>query len=472
MNKKSKIALRLQNLVFYILFLTMIGLLAWLGKTYHKGYDLTHNQLNSLNESTQKLLRNLKQPLKFVAFVPDDATVHSGLKKFVEKYRKVKKDTTLEFVNPDLDPQRAKQEGIEYSGQLLIKLGDKSEAINSVDEQLIVNVLQRLSREKKRLVIFIEGHGERDPFDDKSSGMSKFVSKMQKQGFKIQPHNLLRTQSIPQNTSFVVIAAPNKDYLDGEVKILSDYIKKGGNLLWLNEPGGIFSLDDLEQQLGLEIQEGTLLDANTALQNMLGIKHPAVIAIIDYSDSKLTTDLTTHTLFPFATAIEKTEENEESNENKDEAGDQSSDKSATKNAWKYQPLLTTLPTSWLEFGDIQGNVKYDDETDKPGPLDIAQALTRPKADSKKQQRVFVIGDSNFMLNSFIGQGSNLELASNIFNWLGEDDELLSIKPVTAPDSTLNLPGWALYGSALFFLLILPIGLLLFGFIRWIRRRKR
>jgi len=453
MNKKAQFALRLQNIIFYILFLIIIGLLAWLGKTYHKAYDLTRNQQNSLHSSTQKLLANLKQPLKFIAYVPDDATVHSGLKKLISKYQKVKKDTDLEFVNPELDPKRAQKDGIEYSGQLLIKLGNKSEIVTTVEEQAIVNVLQRLSREKSRRVIFIEGHGERSPFDDKTSGLSKFTKIMENKGFKFQPHNLLRTQSIPKETSFVVIAAPNKDFIQGEVKILKEYLEKGGNLLWLTEPGELFGLDDLEQQLGLEIQEGTLVDANQALQDMLGIKHPAVIAIIDYGESALTKDLTTHTLFPFATAIVK-------------------DESITDSTWKYQPLLTTLPTSWLEAGDLQGNVKYDDETDRPGPLDIAQALTRKKPDAKKQQRVLVVGDSNFLLNSFIGQGSNLELASNIFNWLGDDDELLSISKITAADSHLDLAGWELYGSALYFLLILPIGLVLIGTIRWIRRRKR
>ena len=84
----------------------------------------------------------------------------------------------------------------------------------------------------------------------------------------------------------------------------------------------------------------------------------------------------------------------------------------------------------------------------------------------------MVGDSDFMLNSFIGQGSNLELASNIFNWLGEDDELLSIQATVPQDTKLELEGWALYGSAVFFLLVLPISLILIGTVRWLRRRKR
>jgi len=40
MNKHSQQLLRIQNVVFMILFLAVIGLLAWLGKTYHKDFDL------------------------------------------------------------------------------------------------------------------------------------------------------------------------------------------------------------------------------------------------------------------------------------------------------------------------------------------------------------------------------------------------------------------------------------------------
>ena len=94
MNKKAQFALRLQNIIFYILFLTIIGLLAWLGKTYHKNYDFTQGQKNSLHKSTQKLLAKLKQPLKLIAYIPDDATVHSALKGLVDKYRAIKTHTT------------------------------------------------------------------------------------------------------------------------------------------------------------------------------------------------------------------------------------------------------------------------------------------------------------------------------------------------------------------------------------------
>jgi ABC-type uncharacterized transport system involved in gliding motility auxiliary subunit len=435
-------------------------LLAWLGKTYHKDFDLSLKQQNSLHASTQKFLMKLDKPLKLTAYVPDDATVHTGLKKIVAKYKKYKANTELEFVNPELSPKRAKDDGIQYSGQLKITLGDRSETVNSADEQTFVNVLQRISRDKPRLALFIEGHGERSILSEKSSGLSQFVGALEKQGFSFQPHNLIRTQSIPDGVSFVVIATPQKDFLEDEVKIIQEYIKKGGNLLWLHDPGSINGLDALEQQLGLVVHEGTIVDANQALQKMLGIKHPAVIAVIDYGDSEMTKDLSAHVLFPFPTAIVRDDEVKDS-------------------GWQYQPILTTLPTSWLESGDIEGSVKFDADADKQGPLAIGMVLTQSKSkessDSKlntPEQRVLVLGDGDFLANNFIGQGSNLDLAKNMFNWLGSDDELLSIKAIKAPDAELKMPGWALFGSGLFFLILLPAGLVFIGTIRWLKRRRK
>ncbi len=100
----------------------------------------------------------------------------------------------MEFVNPDLDPERAKQDGIEHAGQLAIHLGERSEVMDSASEETIGNAIQRMSRGGERLVVFLEGHGERNPLADESTGMSQLVANLQRNGFKIQPHNLVRTQ--------------------------------------------------------------------------------------------------------------------------------------------------------------------------------------------------------------------------------------------------------------------------------------
>lgn len=468
MSKNTHRWIGLQNSIFYVLFIAVVVLLGFVGQRFYWQADWTQGSRNSLSTPTQTLLKGLDKPLKFIAYIPDDPALQLQLNKLVTKYQRVKADTTMEFVNPDLDPARAKQDGIQYAGQLAIHLGERSEVVESTAEQTILHALQRMSRGGERLVVFLEGHGERQPLASESTGMSKLVETLQRHGFQIQPHNLVRTQAIPQNASFAVIAAPQQDWLPGEVALLKRYVEQGGNLLWLQDPGGLHGLEALEALLGLQIHDGTVIDANEALQALLGINHPAVIPVVDYGKSPIVQKLgNVQTLFPFATMVAR--------------DSQASEKSGAL-VWKVDEFLNTLPTSWLETsGILEGNVVFDEASnDQPGPLPIGVSLVRElesKSDavterSRSEQRVVVIGDSDFMLNSFVGHGANLDLATQVFNWLSSDDKLLDVPVMRASDTQLDLSETAGYVIGLFFLLVLPVGLIASGTWIWWRRRKR
>lgn len=470
MTKGLHRSMGVQNAIFYILLFAVIGLLAFLSREFHFQSDWTYGSRNSLTTATRSLLEKTDQPLKFVAYVPEDVALQEQLRKLVGKYQRVKPDIQLEFVNPDLDPVRAKQDGIQYAGQMSIHLGERSEVIEQTTESVIANAIQRMSRGAERLVVFLEGHEERDPLSDNSSGLSQFLSTLERSGFKVQPHNLVRTQSIPQNARFLVIASPQKDLLPGEVEVIKNYIEQGGNLLWLQDPGGLHGLKPLADTLGLKISEGTVLDANEQLHAVLGVTHPAIVPVVDYGNSPIAEKFTgSQSLFPFSTMVER---------------NPVEDKSAL--AWNAQELLTTLPNSWLETDKVDGAVTYEEEKgDVLGPISLGFTLTRlleqpegaiatevANAKQERQQRVVVIGDSDFLINSFIGQGVNLDLATNIFNWLSADDNLLNIQVNNAPDTNFTMGETSSFVLASFFLLILPLSLMLLGTVIWLRRRRR
>ena len=461
MNSKLSRLLRLQNVLFYILFIIIIGLLAYLSQQTKFTLDWTYNNRNSLSKPTQTLLKNIQNPIKFSFYLPDRADLKQDLTKLVAKYQRINPAIQLEFINPDLNPERAKQDGVQQAGQLALHVGDRLELLDSViDEQVLVNAIQRMSRGHERLVVFLEGHAERDALSESAKGMSKLVASLESKGFKIQPHNMLRTGSIPENASFVVLAAPQQDFTPAEVDILKNYVSKGGNLLWLQDPGGLHGLQALAQQLGINIAEGTLIDADLQLQASFGIGHPAGVPVIDYGQTPVTHNLAGQkTLFPFATSI--TEAN-----------------TTDHNPWQRQVLLTTLPTSWLETsGVLTGSVKYDEGSgDQAGPLNVGMSVTRTlenKANHPAQeQRVAIIGDSDFMTNNYIGYGANLTLATNLFNWLGRDDNLVEVPLNRAPDTEVDLSQTALITIALLFLLVIPLGLIVTGLaIWWIRKRR-
>jgi len=441
------------QIIFYCSVLGLAGLIAWFSTRQFKITDVTYGQRNTLTTQTQSLLKSIDKPINFVAYLSDDKVkLHAGMKKLVTKYQQFKPDTTLEIIDPNLNPDRAKQDQVVAEGRVIIQLGEHTEKLSSVDESTIANTLQRMLRNAVPRVIMLEGHKERDVFDESGSGLSKLRARLADRGFRLQPHSILKTQSLPKDSSFIVIAAPLQPYLETEAKVISDYIKAGGNLLWLTEPRTLAGLDSIKEQLGLNIPEGTLLGNNPKLQEMLGIKHPAVMPVIRYNHPLLK-DMTTPVLLPFATAIEQ-------------------DLNITTN-WQYAPLLSTEEQTWLEVGELNGAVTRDFTTgDLPGPMSLAMTMTRPVAD--KEQRIVVVGDSDFMLNQFIGaaNGGNLTLANKIFDWLSNSDQLLSIEQPRAPDTKLEMPGNSLTVLSIVFLIALPLLLLLIGGLRWWIRQRR
>lgn len=452
-NKSSATAHTLGQLFFYGLLISIVAMLAWLSTRYTATTDLSYGQRNTLTPATQSLLQSIEQPLTFSAYLSNDKTkLHEGMKKLVAKYQKFKADTTLEIIDPNLNPERAKADQVVAEGRVILRLGEHSEKLSAVDENTVANTLQRMIRKTIPRVIVLEGHQERSVFDEGSSGMSKLRERLSERGFRLQPHNILKTQSIPQQSSFVMIASPLKAFLPTEVETLKAHIASGGNLLWLTEPNTLGGLEALKDDLGLSILDGTLLDANQKLQEMLGIKHPAVMPVIQFEHALLK-DMTSPALLPFATVIEQNTD--------------------TTTNWTYAPLLVSGETSWLETGALSGQVNPDyTQGDLPGPLSIAMSLTRDFGE--QQQRILVIGDSDFLLNQFIGAagGGNLALANKLFDWLSNGDQLLKIKVSRAPDTILAMPGNSLTYLAILFLVGIPALLILIGTGRWWIRKRR
>ena len=453
LKRPSSIGRHINQLIFYALLVAPVGLAAWLSTRTMQVVDITYGQRNTLTQPTQQLLKSIKEPLNFVAYLSDDKVkLHAGMNKLIAKYQQFKPDTTLEIIDPNLNPERAKNDQILSEGRVILQLGDRSEKLSAVDENTIANTLQRMARNAVPRVIALEGHQERSLFDDGNSGLSKVKQRLSDRGFRLQPHNILKTQSIPKDSSFVLIAAPLKPYLETEAAVIIDHIKSGGNVLWLTEPSTMAGLAPLSDHLGLSILAGTMLNNNPKLQEMLGIKHPAVMPIIRYSHPLLK-DIRTPVLLPFATAVEANPK--------------------IKTDWQYTPLLITEDQSWLEVGKISGEITRDFTSgDLPGPMSLGMSLTRKFDD--KDQRIVVIGDSDFMLNQFIGAsgGANLTLSNKLFDWLSNSDKLLAIKPARAPDTELNMPGNSLNILAILFLIALPALLIVVGCLHWWIRRRR
>ncbi len=440
--KKTHLQLRFQNIIFILLFLIFMAMLAWLGQRYNVSIDLTENNRNTLSPASVELLKKIDGPISITSFVGKSEKI----KKFIRRYQHYKKDITLTFIDPDIEPQLARENGVRVKGELVLRYGDRRENLQVLTEQVMSNILQRLARSAERYIVFLEGHGERSPRGRANYDVSDWATQLQARGLNTQTINLGVTQKIPSNAAVLVIAAPQVDLLPGEMSIISRYLAKGGNLLWLSDPGELHGLGVLAEQLGIEFLPGMIVDPTT---QRLGLDDPRITVIAEYGTQAVTNNFANLTLFPQASAIDLVEGSE----------------------WQAEPFLVTAADSWSETGPLQGELALDAGEDVPGPLTLGVSLTRSQStDTPQEQRIIVIGDGDFLSNQYLGNAGNQDLGLNLINWLSRDDVFLDIPVKTATDLSLDLsPATAGFIGLVF--ILLPIALLIIGFLIWRRRRR-
>ena len=442
----------LGSILFHVLLLMAAGLIAWLGYRYSLEWDWSSGNRNSLSATSQRLLGRLEGPLTFTAYVRRNQLLRREVRELAARYQRFKPDIELIFVNPELEPDRARELGITQPIELDVSYADRQERLKHLSEETLSNAILRISQRRTHWIVTVEGHGERSLLGHGNHDLGLFGKELGRQGFRIQPLNLSKVALVPDNTGVLVIAGPRNPLEQDDMDSIKAYLSGGGNLLWLADPGDPKKLPGLAALLGIRLLPGVVVDANVS---SLGLDDPAFAVIARYPDHPLTRGLKSISLFPRALALEVKD----------------------PGAWRITPVLRTLEQSWNETGPIRGELSVDPNRDeKAGPLTIALALSRTLAATgadagQREQRVVVVGDGDFLSNAYLANGGNLDLGLNMLRWLTEEDDHLDVPVRSAPDRTLDLSSTATAMIGLGFLLVSPSLLVGTGlYIRWRRRR--
>ncbi len=436
----------LQNGVFVVLLIALAALIAFVAREYRAEYDLTQNARNTISRQTRDVLAKLGGPVKVTVFatrqdVRGDA--RKQVQDFLAPYQRIKPDLAVTFVDPREEPKLAQAAGIRVNGESVIEYNQKSEHLTEYNEQSLVNSLMRLARSGERLVMTLEGHGERGLNGAANHDLGEFGKQLAAKGFKTNNLNLAIAQQVPANASMLLIASPQVDLQPAEVQKIKQYVEKGGNLLWLIDPEPLRGMQPVAELLGLVLGPGTVVDPDAAQLKA----SPTVAIAASYGRHAITDSFRLNTIFPFARLIGVTE-----------GGD-----------WRVARLIEVAPRGWVEMGKLDGPIAFDKARDVPGPVNIAVALERNV--KERAQRVVVVGNGHFLSNQFLGNGGNLDLGVNLINWLAGDDALITLQPRRSLDSGLELGRGAQYLILFGFLIFLPLAFVSTGVVIWWRRRK-
>ena len=455
-NRKLRLQLLMQNSFFVLLFLALIGLIGAVTREFSVSRDVTQGGRNTLTEGSINVLKQMKLPVHITVYASkDDTSKKEQYRKkysdFVGRYQRSKPDITLEFIDPAEQPKLAQDAGIKADGEFVVEYAKHTEhIIPPFVEQDMTNVLVRLSRTNKRPVMYLDGHGERSLIGVKNHDIGEFGKQLEKRGFKFANPDLMIAQAVPMNGAMLIIASPQIDLNEIEVKKIRDYLNAGGNLLWLLDDNNLHGLEPIAEHLGLTVNPGMVVDLSSA---QFGADAKVAFANV-YGEHAITKNFMLRTLFPEARKVDAQDSYE--------------------NGWQVTHLIEVAPNGWLEKGKIDGKESYDEKQDERGPINIAVAIERIYG--KKGQRIVVVGNGNFLANTFIANGGNLDLGLNIVNWLAGDDSLITIQPKPLKDVNMIIPdtnsgrilAWFVFNGFQYFV---PLIFVIAGMVIWWRRRK-
>jgi len=424
--------------------------LLWISHRHDSSVDVSAEARHTLTATSVATARAITEPVSILAVLGPNTQQREAIRILVDRYREIKSDISLEFINPETNPAKARELEVDSGGELILQLADREARLQSVSERTFTQALHKLSRKSDRSIAFVTGHGERDINKQTNTDYAYVAASLARQGLDAQPLSLVSVPRIPDNIDTLVIAAPVQKFFPGEVASVLDYLSRGGNLLWQIEGGEFAGLKALALELGIDLLDGVVIDASS---QAYGADSPTFAVIDSYSQHPINAGLNSPVLLPESRALNLTPL----------AGQ------------VMTPLLQTGADSWTETGPIEGAVKFDPgTTEQQGPLVLAATIERQRTasiDGDNTQRIAIFGDADIFASTWIGNGANREYAERLFNWLAAGESQIEFTTPQPQDrlERLNQRQTLIIGAG--FLLILPSIFLLLGLWLWHRHKR-
>lgn len=444
-----------------LLILIVLGILVVIElfskERFHIQWDTTKNRRYSLAPQTKKVLEGLKEPVRIYAFYQEADPARASAEDLLNLYRiSSGKKIEWEFVDPDRYPMKAQQFKVNTYNSLVLERGERFEKVYLAEEEKITNALIKLTRDHKKLVYFLQGHGEHGLESVQKDGYSEARKAMENENYEVKTLFLARESKIPQGASVVIMAGPKKELREEEWEAIKTYVEEGGKLMMLLDPQEAPGAADFLSQYGIILDEDIIVDRASRL---LGGDY-LVPPIVEYEPHSITRDFRQSpylVYLPMARSVRVAEK--------------------TPERVTAEVLARTGPGSWGEK-DLErlrrGEAELNQE-DIQGPVPVAAVATIRTKDFSKNGRILVVGDSDFISNGAIdpNRSGNQDFFLNGLNWLAEEEDLISIRPKSAPSRPVMLkPGqWTMI--FLLVVVVFPVAILSTGIaVVWSKRRKK
>ena len=276
------------TILVLILFAAFIGINVLIQKLDLQDIDITKNQLFTISETSKKQAQNVTQDTKIYIIGFNENT---SIVDLVKQYERENEKITYEVIQDVQDRADLKSKyGITDETQvIIIETANKNKILTpdelytydyttykqiDVSEEKITNAIVDLNIEQKPKIYFLTGHNEYGI----DTEMTILKAYLENEVNEIDTLDLLIKNEIPEDTSLLVIASPQKDFIEAEVETITKYISNGGKILWMNDPTfkneSFPNMQKILDLFGAKFEEGIILEQDA---NKMALQSPNYI---------------------------------------------------------------------------------------------------------------------------------------------------------------------------------------------------
>jgi ABC-type uncharacterized transport system involved in gliding motility auxiliary subunit len=459
-----------------IVFCIITGSIAFIGGNFYLAnnsnirWDVTKDKQHTLSKHTIEYVSTLTNEVQLTAFYVGMPPKY--LLDLFKEYERVSGGVIkTEIIDPIEQIAYAAKFGNAINAderKVIVQSGDNRKDVDftqsALSEEKLTNAIARTSR-APRSVYFLTGHSEYSISNDELSGLSKFKQLLADNNITSKPLMLGISQSIPEDCDVLIIAGPKSELSQNEEALISDYLTKGGDALFLIEhtlvttPDKPLNADQLQKnpslnrilnQWGLDVQSDIVVDITNHIGDDVGSP-----ATKNYQNHKAITAGLDYTFYVRPRSIRVLPQRRAN--------------------IKYAVIASTASTenSWAETNRTL-DIRFDPSTDTAGPVPFSYVVIEEKDEQLtsyklSDTRLIVFTDADFLSNVYINQYSNAQMGLNLVNWLAELDYKTFISTKEIKVERLDLTSKQ-KRQVIVILFLLPFLLVIAGLVLWLRTK--
>ena len=453
--------------------------------------DVTATNQYSLAERTEQLLDDLDHEIEAIAFYKGEISLgpqgSAGAayqllnreNKVAETFREFENARPTKFrtsfIDPDVNPQLVNQ----YFGtipiafvneSIVVKLKDgdtldviqpKDTEYSHLEQDLVTSVLVVTGREQKA-IYFLAGHGERSISGTDSDGYSDARIGLEQDNYRVETLRWSANDedvSIPEDAALLVVARPTNELPDAHAQVLNHFLQgrnpdgterpSAGRLIFLADPDTPESFRQFMATWGVVIGAGYIRDLDGALPG-----NPHTMRLETVNPLELPGELISQIpLNILETLLEITTPRGQSLDLVHMPGAAALQSFDDGTGLRQPiPLAFSSANSYVieETERTEPRTDPENEPDPRGPFSpvtFVRALgpvgatppSNPASITENEvASMVVMGDSDFIANSFYDRGSGKDLFLNSVNYLVGDHSLVSLRPKALTTREFNV----------------------------------